>query len=60
MRRIILLRHADSESSSSVRDHERPISSHGRREALSIAKRLRDLGWEPDLIIGMHANCRLT
>jgi hypothetical protein len=52
VRRIILLRHADSEASSSTRDHERPISLDGRREARSIARRLRELGWAPDLIIG--------
>lgn len=31
IRRLILLRHADSESSSSVRDHDRQLTPHGRR-----------------------------
>jgi len=52
VRRMILLRHADSETGGSTRDHERPISDHGRQEARSIARQLRDLGWAPDLIIG--------
>ncbi|KIY93249.1 hypothetical protein MNEG_14713 [Monoraphidium neglectum] len=55
VRRIILLRHADSEASSSTRDHERPISLDGRREARSIARRLRELGWAPDLIIASNS-----
>lgn len=55
VRRIILLRHADSEASSSTRDHERPISSQGHQEARSIARRLRALGWAPDLIIASNS-----
>lgn len=54
-RRIILLRHADSESSSKLRDYDRPISSQGKREATSIAKRLCELGWVPDLIIASNS-----
>lgn len=54
-RRIILLRHADSESSSTLRDYDRPISIQGRREATSIAKRLLELGWVPDLIIASNS-----
>ncbi|KAI8471818.1 MAG: hypothetical protein J3K34DRAFT_505539 [Monoraphidium minutum] len=57
VRRIILLRHADSEASAATttRDHERPISTHGRREAENIARRLRELGWAPDLIIASNS-----
>lgn len=54
-RRMILLRHADSESSSKLRDYDRPISMQGRREATSIAKRLSELGWIPDLIIASNS-----
>jgi hypothetical protein len=59
VRRIILLRHADSEATSSTRDHERPISGTGRAEARSIARRLRDMGWAPDLIIGARRDAPL-
>eukprot|EP00878_Enallax_costatus_P003990 GHUV01004213.1.p1 GENE.GHUV01004213.1~~GHUV01004213.1.p1 ORF type:complete len:230 (+),score=55.38 GHUV01004213.1:387-1076(+) len=54
-RRIILLRHADSETSSTLRDYDRPISIQGKREATSIAKRLLELGWIPDLIIASNS-----
>jgi len=54
-RRLILLRHADSEQATGVRDHDRPISHQGRREAASIGGRLADLGWLPDLIIASNS-----
>lgn len=41
--------------SASVRDHDRPISSQGRREAASISARLADLGWLPDLILASNS-----
>jgi phosphohistidine phosphatase SixA len=55
VRRMILLRHADSETSSTLRDYDRPISMQGRREASNIAKRLCELGWIPDLIIASNS-----
>jgi phosphohistidine phosphatase SixA len=55
VRRLILLRHADSESSAQLRDYDRPISQQGRREAAAVAKQLCDLGWVPDLIIASNS-----
>eukprot|EP00775_Hariotina_reticulata_P009253 gene9253-9419_t len=55
VRRMILLRHADSETSSTLRDYDRPISMQGRREASNIARRLCELGWIPDLIIASNS-----
>lgn len=54
-RRLILLRHADSEAAGSVRDHDRPISVKGREEAQSIAKRLAASGWLPDIILASNS-----
>lgn len=54
-RRLILLRHADSEQGSGVRDHDRPISEQGVEESLRISSRLRDMGWMPDLIIASNS-----
>lgn len=55
VRRMILLRHADSETSTKLRDYDRPISLQGKREASTIAKRLCELGWVPDLIIASNS-----
>jgi len=55
VRRLILLRHADSESSTKLRDYDRPISMQGKREAAKIAQQLSDLGWVPDLIIASNS-----
>jgi phosphohistidine phosphatase SixA len=55
VRRLILLRHADSEVSSKVRDYDRPISTNGMREAASIAQKLQDLGWLPDLVLASNS-----
>eukprot|EP00879_Flechtneria_rotunda_P004186 GHRR01004434.1.p1 GENE.GHRR01004434.1~~GHRR01004434.1.p1 ORF type:complete len:228 (+),score=77.17 GHRR01004434.1:210-893(+) len=55
LRRMILLRHADSETSARLRDYDRPISLQGKREAANIARRLQQLGWIPDLIIASNS-----
>ncbi|WIA40996.1 hypothetical protein OEZ86_004638 [Tetradesmus obliquus] len=52
---MILLRHADSETSTKLRDYDRPISLQGKREASNIARRLCELGWVPDLIIASNS-----
>lgn len=41
MRRLILLRHAKSDYPAGVVDHLRPLSERGRRNAATIAERLR-------------------
>lgn len=55
VRRLILLRHADSETSAKLRDYDRPISMQGKREAAKIAQQLCALGWVPDLIIASNS-----
>jgi phosphohistidine phosphatase SixA len=52
---MIILRHADSESSTRLRDYDRPISQQGKREAAKVAAQLSELGWVPDLIIASNS-----
>ncbi|GLJ37250.1 hypothetical protein SUGI_0755540 [Cryptomeria japonica] len=55
-RRLILLRHAKSSwDDPSLRDHDRPLSKHGRLAAASIAGKLYQLGWLPELILSSDA-----
>lgn len=56
LRRLVLLRHADSDQTTAgVRDHDRPISAHGRAQAASVAKQLKELGWTPDLVLASNS-----
>lgn len=54
-RRLILLRHADSENDAKIRDHDRPISKEGLVQAASVATKLREMGWVPDVILASNA-----
>lgn len=56
LRRIVLMRHAKSSwDSSAESDHARPLNERGRRDAPRIARRLRELGWVPDLVVSSDA-----
>lgn len=56
VRKLILLRHADSETSNNgTKDHDRPISAKGKQEAASVALKLKALGWVPDLVLGSNS-----
>ncbi len=49
---LYLLRHAKSSwADPTLADHERPLAPRGRRDAKRIAKHLRRLGYEPELIL---------
>jgi phosphohistidine phosphatase len=49
---LYLLRHAKSSwADPTLADHERPLAPRGRRDAKRIAKHLRRLGCEPELIL---------
>jgi phosphohistidine phosphatase len=53
LRRLMLMRHAKSSwTSRAATDHERPLSERGRRDAPRVGKRLAELGWVPDLVLG--------
>ncbi|KAH7660298.1 Histidine phosphatase superfamily clade-1 protein [Dioscorea alata] len=55
-RRLILLRHAESTFvGSRVKDHERPLSKPGRRDAMSVAHKLEQMGWIPEVILSSDA-----
>jgi phosphohistidine phosphatase len=51
-RRIDLLRHAKSSwDDPGLADHDRPLTSRGRRAAARIGRHLREAGVEPELIL---------
>ena len=50
-RRLSLVRHANAEQDSDVRDFERPLSRKGRNEAEEIARRFLEREHIPDLIL---------
>ena len=54
-RRLTLIRHANAEQDSDVRDFERPLSRKGQNEALEMARRFQERGLIPDLILASAA-----
>jgi phosphohistidine phosphatase len=50
-RRLTLIRHANAEQDSDVRDFERPLSRKGHAEAQEVARRLQERGLVPDLVL---------
>ena len=49
----MFMRHAKSAWKANVpTDHERPLNERGRRDAPRVGKRLAQLGWVPDLVLG--------
>jgi phosphohistidine phosphatase len=50
-KRLTLIRHANAEPSSDVRDFERPLSRKGFSEAADMARRFQERGLVPDLIL---------
>jgi phosphohistidine phosphatase len=54
-KRLSLIRHANADPDSDVRDFERPLSRKGQSEALEMARRFQDRGLVPDLILASAA-----
>ncbi|MEU6237811.1 histidine phosphatase family protein [Kitasatospora sp. NPDC047058] len=50
-RRIVLVRHAKSERSEVIDDHERPLAERGRRDAPAAGRWLAGAGIAPDLAL---------
>jgi len=50
-RRLTLIRHANAEQDSDVRDFERPLSKKGVSEANEMARRFQERSLVPDLIL---------
>ncbi|MFG3323777.1 SixA phosphatase family protein [Streptomyces sp. NPDC048171] len=60
-RRIVLVRHAKSESSDAVDDHERPLAERGRKDAPVAGRWLGGSGIVPDLaLVSTAARARET
>ncbi|GFR52238.1 hypothetical protein Agub_g14772 [Astrephomene gubernaculifera] len=55
LRRLILLRHADSDQTQAVRDHDRQLSSAGRQQAAQVAQLIKSKGWTPDLVLASNS-----
>jgi phosphohistidine phosphatase len=54
-KRLSLVRHANAEQDSDVRDFERPLSRKGQGEAVEMARRFQERGLTPDLILSSAA-----
>lgn len=54
-KRLTLIRHANAEHDTAVRDYERPLSRKGQSEALEMARRYQERGLVPDLILASAA-----
>lgn len=50
-KRLTLIRHANAEHDSDVRDFERPLSRKGLNEAEAVARRFKEDGLVPDVIV---------
>lgn len=55
LKRLTLIRHANAEQDSDVRDFERPLSRKGWSEAQEMARRFHERGLAPDLILASAA-----
>ena len=52
MRQLLLLRHAKSSwDDPGLPDHARPLNARGRRNALAMARAMRELGLSPNIIL---------
>ncbi len=50
-RRLIVVRHAKSDWSAGVADHDRPLAGRGRREAVLVGRWLREHSVDIDLVL---------
>jgi len=50
-RTLVLVRHAKSSWELDVDDHERPLSSRGRRDGVALGRLLHSAGLSPDLVL---------
>lgn len=54
-RRLVVLRHAQSEPDTGEGDHARTLGDRGRRDAARLGERLRALGWVPRVVVSSDA-----
>jgi phosphohistidine phosphatase len=56
LKRLTLVRHGNAEwKDASLDDFKRPLNKRGMKEAESIARRMVELDWVPDLVIASNA-----
>lgn len=55
IRRLVVLRHAESEPDRGEGDHARVLHDRGRRHAAALGRRLRELGWVPQVVVSSDA-----
>src|SRR5262245_54086960 len=56
MIRLLLLRHAKSDwSDAGLADRDRPLSKRGRESAPAVGRRMKEMGWIPDLVLSSPA-----
>lgn len=55
IRRLVVLRHAESEPDAGKGDHARVLHDRGRRDAAALGQRLRELGWVPQAVVSSDA-----
>ena len=61
MRNLFLVRHAKSSwDNPALRDHDRPLNKRGLHDAPRMAKLLKKLGVQPDLLVSSTANRAFT
>lgn len=51
MQRLIIMRHAQAEKSADGGDIDRPLSKHGRADALAMGQALAERGLHPDTVL---------
>lgn len=56
--RLIVMRHAESVETPTIRDYDKPLLESGRAHASSVAAQLDKLGWHPQLVLSSDAKAR--
>lgn len=60
MKRIYLVRHAKSDWHNNLEDFDRPLNNRGETDAPEMAKRIKEMGFVPDIIISSPAKRAIT
>lgn len=60
MKRIFLVRHAKSDWHNNLEDFDRPLNNRGETDAPEMAKRIKEMGFIPDIIISSPAKRAIT
>jgi phosphohistidine phosphatase len=55
LRRLVVLRHAESEPDDGRGDHARPLHARGRGAAARLGQRLRERGFVPQVVVSSDA-----